>query len=197
MALSIRSDVEEPQPAAAGDYRFGHGASAHTSPTPARIRRRGRVESDSGFGAIATTEAVFGLAAPAAGDAIVGLEPAAVTGGGTAPVRTVEFVAMALGVGVVGSILNGIYRSGLEGQLSGLPAQAQAAAEQSIAVAGSVPRVFAVARDAYASSMSDAVGIGAVVLVVAAVVGARFLPARVTATGIARPTPEPIGVADR
>jgi DHA2 family multidrug resistance protein-like MFS transporter len=101
------------------------------------------VDANSGFALIAATEAVFGLgiglAAPAAGDAILGTLPAAETGGGMALVRTAQFIAMTLGVAILGSILNGTYHSGLEGHLGGLPAPAQAAAQESIAGAGTVP----------------------------------------------------------
>ena len=150
------------------------------------------VGADSGFGLIAAAEAVIGLGIgltlPTAGDAVIGELPATDTGSGFALVRTAQFVALALGVAILGSVLNGTYRAGLEGHLDGLSAQAQAAAEQSIAGAGTVPHVFDAARVAYANGMSDVMLVSAAVLATAAVLVALFLPSRAPAT---QPPSEP------
>ena len=141
-----------------------------------------RVGADSGFGLIAAAEAVIGLglglALPTAADAILGALPAAETGRGMALTRTLQFIGMSLGVAILGSVLNGAYRSDLSGHLGGLPDQARAAAEQSVAGAAAVPHVFSAARDAYASGMSDVMLASAAVLGAAAVLVALFLPAR-------------------
>jgi len=77
----------------------------------------------------------MGLVLPAAGDAVVGELPETESGSGFALLRTAQFVALALGVAVLGSIQNGTYRSGLIGHLADLPAPAVAAAQQSVAAA--------------------------------------------------------------
>ena len=92
--------------------------------------------------------------------------------------RTAQFIAMSLGVVVLGSILNGGYRGGLEGHLAGLPAGAQAAAREGLGGASAVPHVFGAARDAYTNGMSDVLLVSAALLLVAAVLVALFLPAR-------------------
>lgn len=141
-----------------------------------------RVGADSGFAQTGVAEAVIGLgiglAMPAALDAILGALPAAETGMGMALTRTMQFVAMSFGVAVLGSILNGAYRSGLEGHLVGLPTRAQAAAESSLAGAAVVPHAFAAGRVSYAHGMSEVMLVTAGVLIAAAVLIALFLPAR-------------------
>ena len=140
------------------------------------------VGAASGFAQTALAEAVIGLgiglAMPTALDAILGALPEAEAGMGMALTRTMQFVAMSFGVAVLGSVLNGAYRSGLEGHLAGLPAQAQAAAQESVGGAAAVPHVFAAAREAYASGMSDVMLVTAAVLVAGAALVALFLPAR-------------------
>lgn len=107
------------------------------------------------------------------------IAPAADTGGGFALMRTAQFVAISLCVAILGSILNGTYRSGLVGHLAGLPAPVLAAAKESVAATqGLAPHVFAAARDAYTNGMSDVMVVSAVVLFIAAVPVALLLPAR-------------------
>lgn len=138
-----------------------------------------RMPADAGFASIATAEAVLGvgigLAMAPATDAILGELPRATTGAGMALTRTLQFISMSFGVAVLGSILNSAYRSGLDGHLAALPAQVQDAARESIAGAVPVPHVFAAAREAYASGMSDVMLVSAAVLAVAAVLVALFL----------------------
>lgn len=159
------------------------------------------IGADSGFAVIAAEEAVLGLglglAMPTAGDAILGTLPTAETGGGMALVRTAQFVAMSLGVAILGSVFNSTYRNGLVGHLAGLPAKAQAAAQESIGGATSVPHVFAAARDAYANGLSDVMLVSTGVLAAAAALIALFLPAWAAAsrTGDAAATSgtDPVG----
>lgn len=153
-----------------------------------------RAGADSGFALIATAEAAIGLglglAMPTAADAILGALPSAETGVGMALTRTLQFIAMSLGVAILGSILSGAYRNGLSGHLAGLPAQARAAAEGSLAGAAAVPHVFGAARVAYANGMSDVMLVSAAVLVVAAALVALYLPARASAPHDTRPARE-------
>lgn len=140
------------------------------------------IGADSRFAMVAAAEAVLGLglglALPTAADAILGALPEAKTGAGMALTRTLQFIAMTFGVAILGSVLNGSYRSELAPHLSGLPAPAQVAARGSVAAAQSVPHVFNAARTAYASGMSSVMLVSAAVLLTAAVLVALFLPAR-------------------
>jgi fucose permease len=140
------------------------------------------IGTGSGFGLVAGAEAVIGLGMglvlPTAGDAVVGELPETESGSGFALFRTTQFVALALGVAVLGSILNGTYRSGLSGHLTGLPASVLAAAKQSIAATQVLaPHIFAAARSSYTSGMGDMMLVSAGVLVAAAVLVGLFLPA--------------------
>lgn len=141
-----------------------------------------RVATDSGFAFIAVAELLtgvgLGLALPPALDAILGVLPKAETGRGMALTRALQFIGMSFGVAVLGSILNSAYRDSLNGHLTNLPAAAQAAAEQSLAGAASVPYVFGAARIAYVSGMSDVMLTSAAILAAAAVLIALYLPAR-------------------
>lgn len=101
---------------------------------------------DTGFGSISAGEVLVGLGlglslAPAA-EAILGALPASETAVGFALTRTLQFIAMSLGVAVLGSVLNSSYRNGLEGHLTGLPATARDAVEGSVAQASLVPHAF-------------------------------------------------------
>jgi MFS family permease len=140
------------------------------------------IGTGSGFRLVAGAEAVIGLGMglvlPTAGDAVVGELPDTESGSGFALFRTAQFVALALGVAILGSILNGTYRSGLSGHLTGLPASVLAAAKQSIAATqGLAPHIFAAARGSYTSGMGDVMLVSAGVLVAAAVLVGLFLPA--------------------
>lgn len=144
-----------------------------------------RVGADSGFAPVAAAEAVIGgglgVAMPTAADAILGALPSAETGVGMALTRTLQFIAMSLGVAILGSVLNASYRPGLDGHLAGLPAQARAAATAGLGGAAAVPHVFGAARDAYSGGMGDVMLVTAAVLIAAAVLAALFLPARAAA----------------
>lgn len=142
------------------------------------------VGADSGFAQTAVAEAVIGLgiglAMPTALDAILGTLPEVEAGMGMALTRTMQFVAMSFGVAVLGSILNGAYRAGLDGHLTGVPLSAQAIARGSIAAAHALPpHVFAAARVAYTNGMGEVMLVNAGVLALAALVVALLLPARV------------------
>lgn len=144
------------------------------------------IDTGTGFGPIAGAEAVIGLGMglvlPTAGDAVVGELPDTESGSGFGLFRTAQFVALALGVAILGSILNGTYRGGLSGHLAGLPVSAVAAAKQGIAATqGLAPHTFAAARVAYANGMSDVMLVSAGMLFAAALLVARFLPARAQA----------------
>jgi len=150
-----------------------------------------RAGGETGYGLVAASLTVIGLGMglgmPPALDAILGALPPTQTGAGTALTRTLQQVGASLGVAVLGSILNAVYRGALDPHLPGLPAPAANVARGSIAGAAAVARhlpaalaapVWQAARDAYASGMSDVLLVSAGVVTAGAVLVALFLPAR-------------------
>jgi DHA2 family multidrug resistance protein-like MFS transporter len=150
-----------------------------------------RAGADSGYGVVAVALAIMGFSIamtmiPAL-DAILGSLPEGETGGGSALTRTLQNVGASLGVAIMGSILNNVYQAHLSGQLVGLPARVQSAAESSVAVAASVAqhlpdplgaRLLHAAQDAYVIGMSDVLLATAGMMLVGAVLMAIFMPAR-------------------
>jgi EmrB/QacA subfamily drug resistance transporter len=135
----------------------------------------------------------FGLAlamgwimAPAT-EAVVGAVPAAKSGVASATNTVARMVSGALGVAVLGSLVSSLYANDVEGSLPALPPDAQAAAEDSIgaanAVAAQLPPdaasgVLATTGDAFSHAMGVGLLVAAALAGLAAVVVARFLPAR-------------------
>jgi DHA2 family multidrug resistance protein-like MFS transporter len=161
-----------------------------------------RAGGGSGFALIAVAEAVIGLGIAVAMvpslDAILGALPANETGAGSAFTRMLQNVAASFGVAIMGSLLNGAYRSRLTGDVSGLPAPARSAAEGSVAGAVAVAHrlppglgkpLIAAAGDAYAAGMADVMLLSAAVLLALAVLVAIFLPRRAV---VAESSPAPL-----
>ena len=134
---------------------------------------------------------VFGVGmgntmAPAT-DAIMGSIPTANSGVGGAINNSSRQVGAALGVGILGSILNSFYSSNLDGKVTALPAEAAAAAKNSIGAAvqvstsveGPIGDSF---RSAANAAFVDAFGVtmlfGAAIAFIGALVVLRFMPAR-------------------
>ncbi len=150
-----------------------------------------RVGVDTGYGLVAISLAVIGLSIaltmiPAL-DAILGSLPAGETGAGSALTRTLQNIGSSFGVAIMGSILNGAYQSHISGQVAGLPAQVQAAAQSSVAVAAAVARhlpspldarLLRAAQEAYSQGMSEVMLVSAAMMIAGAILMALFLPAR-------------------
>ena len=83
------------------------------------------------------TLAMGWVMAPAT-DAVVGAVPAAKTGVASATNTVARMVSGALGVAIIGSLIGSIYARDVEGSLVGLPAEAQAGAEDSVGAAAAV-----------------------------------------------------------
>jgi EmrB/QacA subfamily drug resistance transporter len=122
-------------------------------------------------------------------DAVVGAVPAARSGVASAMNTVARMVSGALGVAVIGSLVNSTYRNDLEPSLTGLPAPAREAAGESIgaatAVAGHLPpqagsSLLASASDAFVGAMGTGLAVAAGLSLVTAVIVARVLglPAR-------------------
>jgi EmrB/QacA subfamily drug resistance transporter len=154
------------------------------------------VDATSGYGLTATALAVLGLGmgttmAPAT-DSIMGSLPLAKTGVGSAMNDTTRMVGGALGVAVLGSVQASAYAAAMEPVVRRLPADAAAAAGDSIGGALAVGARLGAAGQgladaagaAFVDSMGTAVWVAVGVAVVGALVSLVFLPARpVTAAG--------------
>jgi EmrB/QacA subfamily drug resistance transporter len=119
-------------------------------------------------------------------DSVMGAVPEAKAGVGSAMNDVVRQVGGALGVAIIGSIMNTVYRNQMETETAGLPDPAAEAASDSVGAALQVANgvggqvgehLASVARLAYV----DAMGIAAIVAAAVAVIGAgivfRWLPA--------------------
>jgi EmrB/QacA subfamily drug resistance transporter len=150
-----------------------------------------RVGAESGYGLVAVALAVIGvgigMTMPPSLDAILAALPASQMGAGNALTRTLQNIAASFGAAIMGSILNSAYRSSLEPHLTGLPSRGRDVAEGSVAGAAAVARhlpppvgrpLLRAAFDAYTSGMSEVWLICAGLVVVMAVLAARFMPAR-------------------
>lgn len=147
----------------------------------------------TGYGLLAGGLAIaglgMGLAMPTALDAVLGSLPEDQTGAGTALSRTVQQIGASLGVAILGSILNNIYRSALPQHVPALPAAARAAALSNVAAATTValhlpPPVAALltatAFRAYVQGMSAVLWVCASLLTAGAILMVLLLPARAT-----------------
>jgi EmrB/QacA subfamily drug resistance transporter len=117
-------------------------------------------------------------------DAVVGAVPAARSGVASAMNTVARMVAGALGVAVVGSLVNSIYSDDLESSVSALPPDAQDAAQESIgaavAIAGRLPGdlgsgLASAASDAFVQAMAIGLSVAAALGAATAVVVAKRL----------------------
>jgi EmrB/QacA subfamily drug resistance transporter len=139
---------------------------------------------------------------------ILDILPPSQTGAGTALTRTIQLLGSSFGVAVLGSVLNGVYRAQLAGQLAELPARMRDVAEGSVAgaavIASHLPAplglpLLLAAHDAYSVGMSEVLRVCAGVLVIGALlVGSfRLEPARAAGRQPASREGTPAGVAVR
>ena len=149
-----------------------------------------------GLGARRCSVSGMGLTSAPATESIMGSLPPGKAGVGSAVNDTTRQTGGALGVAVIGSIFALRYRASVE-NISGLPAGVQDQVRESIGnaliAAQRLPAeqqrlVHAAAEQAYISSMRVAFAVAAGVILVAAFVSWRWLPARapdepVTSTG--------------
>src|SRR5260370_34732785 len=119
--------------------------------------------------------------------AILGSLPAGETGAGSALTRPLQNIGSSFGVAIMGSILNAAYQSHSSGQLAGLRAQVQAAAQSSVAVAAVAARhlpsprgthLLRAAQESYSQGMSEGMLGGAAMMIGGAILMWLFLPAR-------------------
>jgi EmrB/QacA subfamily drug resistance transporter len=120
-------------------------------------------------------------------EAVVSAVPAAKSGVASAMNTVARMVSGALGVAVIGSLVNSLYARDIEPAVSGLPAPTREAAGESIgaanAIAGQLPSeagstLLASAGDAFVDAMATGLIVAAAVSGAAAVIVARVLPGR-------------------
>jgi EmrB/QacA subfamily drug resistance transporter len=149
---------------------------------------------------LALFAAGMGLAGTPATTAIVSALPAGKQGVGSAVNDVSRELGSALGIAVLGSVLNDAYRAGVAEAVTGLPAvvaeraQASIAFAQSEAVARLGPRgteLVAAAEQAYVDAAGAAMLTAAAVLLVAAAVVAALGPRRAAPAAAAAPAPAP------
>src|ERR671915_1620593 len=125
-------------------------------------------------------------------DAVVGAVPAARSGVASAMNTVARMVSGALGVAVVGSLVNSLYADDVEGSLGALPPPARESAEESIGATATIaadlpPEVgsglLSTAGDAFTSAMGIGLTVSAALALGAAVLVARLLPSQPTAAG--------------
>jgi EmrB/QacA subfamily drug resistance transporter len=150
----------------------------------------------------------LGLAMPPATAAVIGAVPTSSAGIGSAMNNTVRQVGAALGVVVLGSIMNSVYLSQIARlryapQLAHVPAQVfdatRLSVQQAHVAAHSIadPRiaqmVTGVANQAFISGMAEAMLVGALILAVAAVLTLAILPVQVRLADDHMTAPETTG----
>jgi DHA2 family multidrug resistance protein-like MFS transporter len=140
------------------------------------------VRSGTSFGAawFAVTGLGLGVAMPTALNAALGALSPERSGSGSALITALRQVGATIGVAVLGTVLDSVYRSGLP--VTGLPAAAAAAARSSVAggvavahAAGSATLLSAVGT-AYVHGMDVMLWVCAAIALVSALLGLAFLP---------------------
>lgn len=160
-------------------------------------------------GSLALVAWFFGLAlamgwvmAPAT-EAVVGAVPAAKSGVASATNTVARMVAGALGVAVIGSLVSSLYSANVDGSLAGLPAEAQAGAEDSVGAAGAIASqlppdaaagLLATTGDAFTDAMGIGLLLAAALAAAMAVAVVRYLPGR-EPVAAAEAEPEPARAA--
>jgi EmrB/QacA subfamily drug resistance transporter len=123
--------------------------------------------------------------APATG-AVMSAVPEAKAGVGSAMNDLLRQLGGALGVAVIGSVMNTAYRDRMADAVSGLPAQAAAAAGDSVGAAVAIASrlggpageaLVGVARSSFVNALGTAAVVAAVVAVLTAILVVRLMPA--------------------
>ncbi len=140
------------------------------------------IASGSGFGAawFAITGLGLGIAMPTALNAALGALSPERSGSGSALITALRQVGATIGVAVLGTVLDSVYRSGLS--VAGLPASAAAVAKSSVAggvavahAIGSAPLLHAVGVS-YVHGMDVMLWVCAAIAAASALLGLAFLP---------------------
>ena len=128
----------------------------------------------------------MGNAMAPATDAVMGAVPEANAGVGSALNDVTRNVGGALGIGILGSMFNSIYSSGVAGAVAGLPSAVADAAKNSIGAASQVAAgiggpegeaLRSASNLAFTDALTVAMAVGAVITLIGAAVVLRFMPA--------------------
>ncbi len=139
-----------------------------------------------GAGAVLMAFGTANAMAPST-EAVMGAVPLAKAGVGSAMNDTTRQVGGAFGIAIIGSILNSLYGTNVDGFVSNLPAQAAGPARDSVGAAmriaalaggGQGEALAAAARNAFVDAMGVALIVAAAVAFVGALLVLRFMPAR-------------------
>jgi hypothetical protein len=145
----------------------------------------------SGYGHVLVSIMILGsgmaLAMTPATESIMGSLPLAKAGVGSAMNDTTRQIGGALGVAILGSVFASAYTAALGPLLTGLPADAAAAAQSSVGAAIAIGNqaggaagiaLVTAAKSAFIHAMDRGLAVGAVVALVGAVVALMWLPKR-------------------
>jgi len=151
------------------------------------------ISSGTGFGAawFAITGIGLGLAMPTALNAALGALSAERSGSGSAVITALRQVGGTIGVAVLGTVIDSVYRSGLK--VSGLPAATNAArgsvaAGVAVAHAAGSAELLDLVRVSYTHGMDVMLWVCAGIALASALMGLAFLPRwAVAATAVAAP----------
>lgn len=140
------------------------------------------------IGAIMVMGFGFGLGMPALTDSIMAAVPVEDAGVGSAVNDVSRELGSALGVAILGSIINGIYRSNVEDQLTGVvPDETVELAQEGIGVVAANlaslpadvgPATFAGASESFIDAMNTGFWFSAAIMGIAVVVAGLLLPNR-------------------
>ncbi|MEV8503995.1 DHA2 family efflux MFS transporter permease subunit [Actinoplanes sp. NPDC051475] len=137
---------------------------------------------DTGYGFVAcwitVTGIGLGFTMPPAMNAALGALSRERSGVGSGLIQAMRQVGSAVGVAVLGTVLNAAYRDGIDA--SGLPGAARDSVSAGMAVASRLgdPGAAAVVRSAFTDGMGTALLVAGVVAAAGAVLAAIFLPGR-------------------
>lgn len=160
-------------------------------------------QADSPYWLVGVVFAAIGygvgnVAAPAV-DAIMGAVPEAKAGVGSATNSVIRMVGGALGIAVIGSIMNSLYASKVASAVAALPAELAEAAKNNVGaavtIASSLPgdsgqALYSAAGNAFADAMGEVGIISAVVMAITAVLVLAFMPSRAENGVETQPRPE-------
>ncbi|BCJ48740.1 MFS transporter [Actinoplanes sp. NBRC 14428] len=136
----------------------------------------------TGYGFVAAwitvTGVGLGFTMPPAMNAALGALSKERSGVGSGLIQAMRQVGSAIGVAVLGTVLNSAYRDGIDG--SGLPAAARESVSAGMSVAARLgdPAAAAVVRSAFTDGMGAALLVAGVIAVAGAILSVAFLPGR-------------------
>ena len=160
-------------------------------------------QADSPYWLVGVVFAAIGLgvgnvAAPSV-DAIMGAVPESKAGVASATNSVIRMIGGALGIAIIGSIMNALYASKVASAVAALPPEYAEAAKNNVGAAGKIAEslpgesgqaLFSAAGKAFADAMGEVGIISAVVMAVTAVIVLVFMPSRAENGAETQPGPD-------